>query len=180
LLSNHFLFIFVLKVAWHCCWQWNVMKSKFIIKNSDFFGFGLKWKNRIDYPYPKSYFENGLSITTQSTKLDCNLDWTIHQLPELKCCYSGFSTLINLIIHYDLFFQSTNTTSCSKWIVWFSGLFNSRFLTSRIRSNVFAPKMIFQVSIFKLNLKKSGIKQDFKGPLDSQITRWYDVRVSFV
>ncbi len=152
MLSNHFLFIFVLKVAWHCCWQWYVMKSKFIIKNADFFGFGLKWKNRTDYPYPKSYFENGLSITTQSTKLDCNLDWEIHQLPELKCCCLGFSTLINLIRYY-LFFQLTNTTSCSKWIVWFSGLFNSRFLTSRTRSNVFAPKMIFQVSIFKLNLE---------------------------
>jgi len=39
-----------------------------------FFGFQLKWKN-----YPKSDFEYGLLITIQSTKFDCNSDWTIQQ-----------------------------------------------------------------------------------------------------
>jgi hypothetical protein len=38
------------------------------------FGFGLKFKNRIDDPNPKSDFDFGLSITIQSTKLDCNPD----------------------------------------------------------------------------------------------------------
>ncbi len=53
-----------------------------------FFGFGLKWKNWIDNPNPKSNFEFGLSITIQSTKLDCNPDWAIHQSnPAIPCVW---------------------------------------------------------------------------------------------
>jgi len=33
-----------------------VMKSSFLIKNSDFFALGLKWKSRIDNPNQKSNF----------------------------------------------------------------------------------------------------------------------------
>jgi hypothetical protein len=42
--------------------------------NFNIIGFGLKWKNWIDNPNPKSKFDFGLSITIQSTKLDCNPD----------------------------------------------------------------------------------------------------------
>ncbi len=42
--------------------------------NLIFFGFGLKQKNWIDNPNPKSNFDFGLSITIQSTILDCNPD----------------------------------------------------------------------------------------------------------
>ena len=55
-------------------WNFN-----FSIKNDGFFGFGLKWQNWIDNPNPQSDFDFGLSITIQSTKLDCNPDWAIHQ-----------------------------------------------------------------------------------------------------
>jgi len=57
------------------------MKFRFIEKNYDFFGFGLKRKNWIDNTNPKSDFEYGFSITIQSTKLDCN---PIQQYPGEK------------------------------------------------------------------------------------------------
>ncbi len=57
-------------------WNFNLMKN-----NLQCFGFGLKWKNWIDNPNPKSNFDFGLSITIRSTKLDCNPDWAIQQYP---------------------------------------------------------------------------------------------------
>ncbi len=47
--------------------------------NLNFIGSGLTLKNWIDNP--KSNFDFGLPITTQSTKLDCNPDWAIQQYP---------------------------------------------------------------------------------------------------
>ena len=55
-------------------WNFNLLIKKFW-----WIGFGMKWQNWIDNPNSKSNFDFGFSITIQSTKLDCNLDWAIQQ-----------------------------------------------------------------------------------------------------
>jgi len=42
----------------------------------------------VTYPNPKSYFDYGLSIKIQYTKLDCNLDWAIRQSNPVIPCLS--------------------------------------------------------------------------------------------
>jgi hypothetical protein len=51
--------------------------------NLIFFGFGLKWKNWIDNPNPKSNFNFGLSITIQSTRKQSN--------PAIPCMKVSFA-----------------------------------------------------------------------------------------
>ncbi len=65
-----------------------------------FFGFGLKWENWIDNPNPKSNFEFGLSITIQSTTLDCNPNWAIQQSnPAIPCLFHSTYCLVSVGTH---------------------------------------------------------------------------------
>ena len=79
-------------------WNFNLL-----IKLFWWIGFGLKWQNWIDNPNPKSNFDFGLSITIQSTKLDCNPDWAIQQSnPAIPCS----STTVDILKSYFQLFYN--------------------------------------------------------------------------
>jgi len=119
-----------LKIAW-LCFICGVMKLQFMDKKYDFCGFGLKWRNWIGNPNPKSDFEYGLSNTIQSTKLDCNPNWTIQQFPvcliglfdslSYRCVHLFPHTpkalcLVCLMVHPDLILVAqTNVISLKAW-----------------------------------------------------------------
>ena len=77
-------------------WNFNLF-----IKFFWWIGFGLKWQNWIDNPNPKSNFDFGLSITIQSTKLDCNPDWAIQQS--------------NPAIPWESIYEASNNTNYQYW-----------------------------------------------------------------
>jgi len=61
----------------------------------------------IDIEIPlKSYFDFGLSITIQSTKLDCNLDLAIQQYPGYLQSHSWSSNLQTIADHFLLSYKS--------------------------------------------------------------------------
>ncbi len=92
--------------------------------------FQFQWKKWINNPNPN--FEKRLSITIQSTKLDCNPDWAIHQSnPATPCLF--FIQHLRTFVHIRTFNQKKSYFSLLK-AFYFKNIFMDNFLVKILTS----------------------------------------------